>query len=199
MVVAAYPQKEIKMPVTKTVELFTFDELSEKVKQKVIEKERESVEFYDDFIINGLKQTLGFLGFDVDTINYSVSYSQGDYAVLLGDFKKSRINKAALAEYSGDNALLSFADRLSGVEYDGVIKIQHTRRNIYSFEFSYNDEEDYTEKAEDCFRGILNDINYYIYCKIRDEVDYQSSDEVISKALSDYDNLYFQDGRLYHE
>jgi hypothetical protein len=155
MVVVAYPQKGVKMPVTKTIQLFTFDELSEKVKPKVIEKERESVEFYDDFIIEGLKQTLGFLGFDVDAINYSVNYSQGDYAVLLGDFKKSRINKAALAEYSGDNVLLSFADRLSEVEYDGVIKIQHTSRSIYCFEFNYSDEEDYTEKAEDCFQGYI--------------------------------------------
>lgn len=188
------------MPVTKTIELYSFAELDDKAKQKAIEKEREAKEFFNDCTLEELENDLCFLGFSVDCINYSVSYSQSDYANFSGSFKKENIDCEGLSDSINDPELLIIAQRLKDIVYDDTVKINPRNRVIY-LEFSYEDDEKHniTDNADDDFREIIGLINDYLYKAIRDEVDHQLSDDCIIEDIEANNILFTKDGRVYND
>ncbi len=71
------------MPTTIEIQLFNFNELSDKLKEKVIEKHRNfEVELYDwyDFMYEDWKAKLISIGFENPSIYFSGFYNQGDGA-----------------------------------------------------------------------------------------------------------------------
>ena len=71
------------MPQTVEIQAYTFQELTEKAKQEVITRLAPDHEWWD-YIYEQAKEEGKALGFEIDTINFSGFYSQGDGACWVG-------------------------------------------------------------------------------------------------------------------
>jgi hypothetical protein len=71
------------MPQTVEIQAYTFQELTEKAKQEVITRLAPDHEWWD-YIYEQAKEEGKALGFEIDRINFSDFYSQGDGACWVG-------------------------------------------------------------------------------------------------------------------
>lgn len=69
-----------------TVTVYTFDELEESVKKKVIDKAREDVDVDSEFVCDTFKEQLEELGYPIEDIRFRLSSSQGDGVAFYGRF-----------------------------------------------------------------------------------------------------------------
>ncbi len=75
------------MPETREITVYTFNELSDKAKERALMKHAEWLD--DDWattIIDDYKDTGAKRGFKINDVRYSISYSQGDGAAWQGSF-----------------------------------------------------------------------------------------------------------------
>lgn len=95
--------------IEKTIQLFTFEELGEQAKQKAIKWYYEDMEYYGitDTVTEAIQEKLDSFsevkGYDIEEVVYSLSYSQGDGAMLVGrvDFVYNDVNYSAYIKHYG--------------------------------------------------------------------------------------------------
>jgi len=86
---------------------YTFDQLSDKLKEEAIEANRD-INVYDDWhdpVIEGFQEDLREMGVEEVKVEYSGFYSQGDGASFTGgvqDIKKFLVKTLGLTEYSDE-------------------------------------------------------------------------------------------------
>ena len=86
---------------------YTFDQLSDKLKEEAIEANRD-INVYDDWhdpVIEGFREDLREMGVEEVKVEYSGFYSQGDGASFTGgvqDIKKFLVKTLGLTEYSDE-------------------------------------------------------------------------------------------------
>jgi len=94
--------------LTKTVNLYTFEELGEDTKRKAIEK------LYDintecgwwDWDFDNFKTIAALIGIDIDKIYFSGFFSQGDGACFEGSYSYKKGGLKALIEYAPQDECL---------------------------------------------------------------------------------------------
>jgi len=196
--------------ITKEIELYKFEELSEKAKDKF----RYSQDLYilEEFIRDYLGE---YLGLDYSKLEYSLSYSQGDGAC----FRIDSLDTAKLLELDTHNEFKAFRK----FELDlflpliGAGYIEFNRYNsFYSHERSYTIElnlwgvEEYyfgrelSERLKDRLELFIDALrSWYIdlQIKIRDygykEIEYLQSDECIVELCECNGYEFTEDGKLY--
>lgn len=86
---------------------YTFDQLSDKLKEEAIERNRDINLFDDwhDYVIDGFKEDLEEVGVEVDDVQYSGFYSQGDGASFTGevtDMKHFLVKALGMIQFSDE-------------------------------------------------------------------------------------------------
>jgi hypothetical protein len=180
---------------TITRKLFTFDELTERAKEKARDWYRSGLEFYDELVIDDVKEALEKIGFDSVEIGFSGFCSQGDGAHFTGNYL---YKKGALAvvkkEYPQWGELHSLAKELQALErkhfYSIRFSIEHSGRyshencTIFDFEDIRNNHRytnpDFLEQPfKDCCRSFMRDI----YSLLENDYNYQNSDSAVDEII----------------
>lgn len=191
-----------------------FDELSDEAKKKALDNVRSVAhEFFNgDYVIEDWKEILKACGFSAVTIMYSGFYSQGDGACFTGGWQPDWVEPDKLDEYSDKLKLLFDYPLAEHAKYKlclaagvdphepedgetssmvaGHAKLEHRGRYYHeknvSYEYSY---EGWNRILEEDFEDWCEDLMREIYRCIRDEYEYQMSDEGVMELIecNDYD------------
>ncbi|MEM3335451.1 MAG: hypothetical protein QXY47_05415 [Thermoplasmata archaeon] len=196
---------------TKTIKLktYTFDELKDEVKEKVLEKYRDINVNYDgwhDFIIDDWKRKIENLGYENVKIYYSGFYSQGDGACFVATVN---IEKWIKKHKAGRRFRKLLNEVRAG--YYAYIGIKHNLsswlKSRYRYNFStstdvvfYGDSE-LSEKAYKQLEEMVElikeereELGNEIYRDLEKEYNYLTSDEAIIETLIKNDYEFLEDG-----
>jgi hypothetical protein len=120
---------------------YTFDELSDRLKEEAIEANRDINTYHDwhEYVIEGFKGDLADEGVSVDDVQFTGFYSQGDGASFTGeveDMKKFLVETLSLTEYSDEELAELPADVKEKVEgFIATLTISFNRKESrYSHE-----------------------------------------------------------------
>lgn len=201
---------------TETIKLYKFEELSEEVQEKVIEKKYD-INLHHDWWESIYEMYMqDETGFDIDKIYFSGFSSQGDGAMFVGSPNEDILNFITP----------NYRNEAYQKDWSKVIKlIKNDHINIYgSFTHgsghyyhskSYSDNLDAEmtnndwygknySNIEDILEDILEEIREYyedvcnkIYRSLEQEYEYYSSREAIEETISCNDYEFTEDGEQY--
>jgi len=161
--------------ITKTYNLYTFDELDEKGKEKAREGYRNGNEY--DFLsedmteyVNDLLKKAKINSNDIKVF-YSLSYSQGDGAMieLSGTWKSYNVNVKQSGRYCHYNSK--------------TIEITQTKNGRDANEKAYND-------FNEIYVDICKQLESYGY----KHIEYQDADENVDENLAINEYTFLEDG-----
>jgi hypothetical protein len=191
---------------TKTINIYSFSELSEEAKEKAIEYFRNSknedydlLNMFSDDVIECLKED----GWNDVKLQYSLSCCQGDGLCFSGklDLKYFLNNEYSqkLTKYKV-NALCEY------------IYSVHSKGNTGHYSYAHENQIDYSENYQDgierkhidkLWQDVLGEIKeYYLtLCKKFEkqgynEIDYQLSDECIKEEIEANEYEFLENGKL---
>ena len=190
---------------TKTIELYEFDELSEDVRAKVLQKERYinvDDSFWSECILDEWEEKLTALGFESPEIAFSGFASQGDGA----SFTCKRVN---LAEFTkAQKAKTRFAKLLRLVEVDdlcaSVDRVDHhyshantVRANV---DMACNDETDplipLYQELEALITSTVRTLSREIYGQLENEFFGLTTDEAVIDTIKANEYTFTASGRM---
>lgn len=202
---------------------FKFDELSDSAKARALDwyREGQSQDWDGEYTIADCKTCLGFLGFEVDTntranskgvtytlpaIYYQISWSQGDGAVFEASWKAEDVDMAALADHAPiDTDLRNWAAQLMVIRLrypDATARVK-TRPTGPGLDHMFVDDVDtqtdrdaptYDEWMEEQLKEIADHLAHWIYTQLRNELEYQTSDEVCEEGITSGEYKFDEDG-----
>lgn len=214
--------------VTKKFDVFTFDELSPKAKEKAIAHFEPMVTDYWYFSDNAIqpKRDLEAQGFKNVEVLYDLSYSQGSGACFTGS-----LDNDGLLKFLTHNKLTkkypNLVKAINKVTIDIDIEIKHSGR--YTHEYSTTIESNTSTQYETPLSGKLRDdyyafLDYFdnrpinnddirigwliqtnkeIYKTLKDEYESISSPENIASYIEDESSgaphLFLKDGTLFEQ
>lgn len=198
---------------TKTINLYTFDELSDSAKEKARDWYRNAScgdSFWSECVIDEAKEQASLIGFDVDDVLWSGFAAQGDGACFIGKWHAKDF-VGGIAEGWGENdattEIKKIADSFKewAEKYPNLlVKITHRDRYCHErsvdYDFIFSDENDYQidepesfkhkDFQEDCVRFFK-----WIYKQLEKEYEYQNSDEVIDELLESNGYTFTVEGK----
>lgn len=187
---------------------FKYADLDERAQERAREWYSESVGQDWEPELDGFVQCLGWLGFDVsgDSIHYSISWSQGDGAIFSGDWCAESMNLAALTENRPDPTLMRIGAQLM-VQFlrfpKSVVKI-YERSSGPGLGYMYVEDHDtgtdpqeqnYDVELEQSVKDLAKQLAGWIYTEMRDDLEYQTSDEAVVEGIEANDYDFDEDGR----
>lgn len=176
-----------------TIKAYTFEELSEDVQERLIEKYRQYDDYNDydleHYLNERLKELTG-LSFDLE---YSLNNMQGDGLRFMGQIDGEEINKLPFAHLVKDTRVT-------------IISINpaycwHTSYTV-DIDIDAREDWDYQEYTDDEWEKLQNAVEEW-YNSIKDKLEEEGyeyieeveSDEYIREILINCDDLYMEDGR----
>jgi hypothetical protein len=188
----------------------TFSELTEENQLKIVERNRDKEVCYEDWcehVLTDATEVGKRLGIDIQEIQYSGFWSQGDGARFRGFFKPKSNMREALREYAPvDEELHGIADRLAAVQEDYCwlveceIAFEHWGHYVHDnntrFEFEpigidHNGDEVWMKESDEQeVKDALRRLMRWIYRQLEKQYEYLTGDEHLLQALSDYDDEY---------
>ncbi len=201
---------------TKTVNLYTFNELSDSAKEKARDWWRESSyddSYWSECTLDDTKEQGENMGLDIDKIYWSGFWSQGDGACYTGSWNTSRVKAGETAKDWGDSPETKEIRRIAA-EFEQFAKdwpessFSVTHSGHYSheyctnFEVSLGEEADNNElvspeqwrKESDSIIETARDYMRWIYKQLEKEYEYQNSDEVIDELLESNGYTFLENG-----
>lgn len=193
------------------INLFKFNELSEKAKKKAIESNHDINVSYQwwDSVLGDAENIAKILGLSDMNVFFSGFYSQGDGASFSAAFQYENGMTSKIKDYApADTELHRIAKsifsahkkgfyKLSGKiscegrychEYAMRIDIISHETHGYDFDFSV---------AEDELLESYRDLARWIYRQLQEEYEYRTGGEAIADALEDMDYDFTADGARY--
>ena len=188
--------------ITKTIEAFSFDELSEQAQEKAWDHYMQGFEFYYDSVVDDAKTIAELFGLDIDKIYFSGFWSQGSGACFTGEYayKKGALN--AVKDYApNDTELHGIVAALQAAQKPAFYKLRAecttSRNNNLQVNLSHSDNDYFdVQPYEDGIEQALDDFAGWIYSNLEREYEYQTSKEVISDFFSDYEYLFDANGNV---
>ena len=180
---------------------FAYSDLSEKAKEVAFDKWYNSVEFFSEFIIEDITSILETIGFYNVKIWYSLGYCQSDcasfdarYSFEKGGLKKLKANYPNATEWHNVAEQLQELQRknfysLSGEFTDSGFDVESKNERYWS----------YDQDNRDLLKPIIGEINRIIYNSIRDEYEYQTSQESFEQWVNDCEVFFTIDGKHFVE
>lgn len=186
---------------TISIKVFRFEELSKKVRKKVIADERDNREFYSDSVTEDYTKILEYLGFRDIKIHYHGFYSQGDGASFQAKWKKIYTMPLSLKEHAPeDKNLHNISDAIEALT---IQEAEITQSGHYCHENTMNissceDNVD-TPVQEVALLALARAAAREIYKALETEYNHQFSDDTIDEELRNScdPRWYFQDGAIY--
>lgn len=196
--------------ITKTIELYTFEELSPEVQEEVIQDNRDyNVDNdWDDFTLDEWKEKLAAAGFPDASIYYRGFSSQGDGA----SFLCKRVDIPALLRYNKSRT--DYRRLLYAIDREHVYaEIEITQGGYYCHEYTMGTEDDLTYQADmPASRTDALDAQWeqvvslaletgrtlarQVYKELEKEYDYLTSGEAIKESLISNDVFFTESGKI---
>ena len=199
---------------TETIKLYKFEELSEKVQEKVIEK-KYNINLHHEWWESVYEMYMqDETGFDIDKIYFSGFYSQCDGAMFEGSPNKNILNFIT-PNYRNEAYQKDWSKVIKLIKNDHInIYGSFTHKGNYYNSKSYSDNLDAEmnndwygknySNIEDILEDILEGIREYyedlcnkIYHSLEQEHEYYSSREAIEETISCNDYEFTEDGEQY--
>ncbi len=204
--------------VTKTI--FTFDELSDRAKEKARDWYIEGIESQDvaEYVLEDAATICDLLGIDLSTrtvtlmdkstrqepqIYWSGFSSQGDGACFAGRYSYTKGSVKAIKDHAPkDNELHRIATELQSVQRQHFYKLsaslRHTGHYSHSHSVSIDVDTDGTRPVtsddEDTVKEALRDLMDWIYRQLQTEYEYQTSDAQVTEAIIGNEYEFDEDG-----
>lgn len=209
------------------VNLYKFEELSDKAKQNAIKHYRESMDWQiiSESITEKFTEKLSAIGYPTDDLEWSLSYSQGDGVAFYGEVDMDKVINRL--EHKGYD--LNY-DLYRAINNKGLTITARIYRNSFGYHYShYNtmevevdgdsievmveylygdlDENEYIDKHDEIYDFLLK-LKGYIHNDIKDvskelekegysDIEYYSSDEAIAEILIANEYKFTEDGMMY--
>jgi hypothetical protein len=176
------------MPVKREIDVYQFDELPAKAKQRAIEAYREHAwdEHDTEVLSDAFRERLESLGLPSDKVQWRLSSSQGDGVAFYGKFDIEDYLKAnkLMKEFSALRAL-------DPLPYAEITKIgPHMYDHWNTMRVSLEPQTDLTAKQEALLSDLEAQIAQHIQVVSRelekigyDEIEYRTGDEAIAETL----------------
>jgi hypothetical protein len=206
------------MATTKTITLYTYDELSDKAKAKAREWYVEGDTFEADSIYEHAADAADILGINLrqrvvnlrngdkrcdPDIFYSGFYSQGDGACFQGTYRYAKGSARRIrAEYPEDATLHQLADKLRDLQrrefYQLEAKCHHRGYYMHSgcMQVEITGAKSWSTLADRELVQLLRDFADWIYDLLKKEYEYQSSEEVVADSIRANGYTFTADGKM---
>ena len=178
--------------ITQQIDIYTFDELSDKAKDRV-KQWADTFEFSAESTIYDFKTIAKIIGFyDIDT-RYSGFWSQGDGASFTGRYKYAKGAAKLIREYAPlDVELHRIVDGLQSIQRNNFYRLRailtpgansnhYSHENTISFELYDYDNEYKHISQEDDFKEVCRDLMRWLYSALESNYAWCNSDEYISE------------------
>lgn len=203
------------------VKIYTFDELSEEAQRKAIERAQESAgEVYEpDYVYEDFDMIASILGVELETkavklygggtrqepvIYYSGFWSQGDGASFEGSYAYAKGSKKAIRDHAPqDTELHRIADELAEIQrrhfYGVTANVTVSGHYVHSgcmrigVEFA---RDEYSQETDDAVTQLLRDLADWLYIRLRDEYEYQTSEESARENILANEYEFTEDGEI---
>lgn len=202
---------------TKTVHLYTFNELSDSAKEKARDWWREGNNddtFWSECTLEDAKEQAENMGLDIDNIYWRGFSSQGDGACYVGSWNASRVKTGETAKDWGDSPETKEIRRIAS-EFEQFAKdwpessFSVTHRGHYSHEYctdfsvSLGEDADNNEEitpeqwreASDSLIETARDYMRWIYKQLEKEYEHQNSDECVDENIVSNDYTFLASGK----
>lgn len=195
-------------------EVFKFEELSQTAKDKATQHFSDDIDSSD--VYEDAATIADLMGIDLRTrksgnnwlpcIYYSGFWSQGDGACFEGTYRYRKDSKKLVREYAGqDTELHRIVDALFEVQKRNFYRLRASMKHsghyyhsgcmdvhVEDYENQYRDLGD----SESEIRQLMRDFADWIYEKLEEDYEYQTSEECIAE-LCELNNFEFtKDGEL---
>jgi hypothetical protein len=187
---------------TEKIKLYTFDELDEEAKQKVIEKFSDiNVDYeWHDWILEEETARLATLGYEGAEIAYSGFYSQGDGASFTAQIdldkwlrgRKIRTKYKKIAENNEEIDANVFRNS-SHYVHEYTVDVELSPNYYSEIEFDQNKLNELTELIREDVRDNCNQI----YRRLQKEYEYQTSEDAIVETIRANDYEFLAGGQLW--
>lgn len=203
-----------------TKQVFYFDELSDSAKENARQWYRETDDgYYLDNTVSDFAAIADIIGLELSTrsvplmngktrqepeVYYSVAYCQGDYAAFTGKWKYQKGSMKALREYAPVDAVLNsiladFNALQKRFFYRLAIDCSERRGNqyvndVYRRYCSRYDEQAVDRDTEKEAENIVDRLASWLYTQLRNEVDYQTSDEQVDESICANEYEFYENG-----
>lgn len=201
---------------TKTINLYTFNELSDSAKEKARNWWRESScddSFWSECTIDEAKEQAKNMGLDIGNIYFRGFWAQGDGACFTGSWHACDVKTGETVKDWGDSPATKEIRRIAAEFEETAKKFPNSRFSVKhsghysheyctSFDVSLGEEEDNLENmsqeewslAETDLIGTARDYMRWIYKQLEKEYEYLNSDEVIDEILESNQYTFDEDG-----
>lgn len=185
------------------IKLYSINELSKEIKEKVIEKFKNNFDIDLDFFNYDVIEDLKSKGWNDVKLQYSLSYCQGDGLSFSGklDLKwfLENIYSKKLTKFK-IWALNEYIYKVISKGNTGHYSYSH--KNQIEFEHNYPYERKHIEKL---LENVLDEVKDY-YVKLcneyekqgYNEIDYQLSNEYITEFLENNEYEFFENGQVFN-
>lgn len=208
------------MPTEKTITLYTYEELSEKGKERARQWWLECRDTSDyDSVIEDFAEIVKLMGFDLTThtvrtyggterqepnIWWSLGYVQSDYAGFESRYRFNKGGLAALKSYAPkDETLHAIAESLQEMQKRNFWQISAVIRfsDRRGYEIAevlkdgcYMYGSDAETDAEAVILEACKDLSRWLYSKLREQDEYLSSEESVADAMEANGYTFREDG-----
>jgi hypothetical protein len=214
--VADHSNKTIggKKMKTVKVKVYSFDELSEEVKEKVLKK------LYDinvnhqwwDYIYDDVKTIGDLMGISIDNIWHSGFCNQGDGACFEGVYSYEKGSVKKIKSYAPkDEELHKIANDLYQIQrrhfYQLSANVSHNGHYYHEYctdikvsgEHPHFAMENFRpdEETEEAISDCLRDFMRWIYNQLEEEFFYRTSQEQIIETIETFDFKFKEDGTFF--
>lgn len=189
--------------------VYKYDELSDEAKQKAREEYLKDGLYYNwwDFCYEDFCQVAGILGIEISCrqgrgaeIYFTGFYCRGSGSSFVGTYRYAKGAVNLIKQYaSQDKELHRIAQALQDIQRKHFYRLEAriTSRLDHSIRVSVSHCDDpYRDigDAEDDVQELMNDFNDWMYCRLRDEYEHLTSDEVVEESIIANEYEFDEDG-----
>jgi len=198
---------------TLTIPVYKFSELGDEAKAKARDYFRQDVDL--ESVVDDFCRIAEIIGIELDTrpvklmngqtrgkpeVYYSVGYCQSDYAAFAGTWRYTKDCKKAIRDYaSQDTDLHAIVDQWCDLQrrnFYQLVAVCSARRDYQVSETHTVDGRFTRDETLDAATVCARDLADWLYTRLRDERDYQSSDECIDEMIAINEYEFFENGEL---
>ncbi len=195
------------------INIYSFDELSDKAKEKARQWYREGFDFQfsNDIVIEEAKNIFKFVGYDISKIYYSGFSSQGDGACFEGSWKASDVNASALKTFCPlDQTLHKIADQLEKISKDypyAYLRVNHSGHYSHKYCTDFNisivdengDENCSTgaAEAEKSLIEVSRDAMDWIYRQLEKNYNWEMEDCHVEESIKNNEYTFTEEGKRF--
>jgi hypothetical protein len=185
------------------VNVYKFNELSDKAKNRALDKMREcnDFDFESECVIDDAKELAKILGINIDKIYYSGFSSQGDGACFMGTYSHNPEALQKIKEYAPNETRLHDIATLLDLTKGITASISHSGRYYHSGCMQIecdveNDSEVKLTNEDEILKDALTSFADWIYRKLENAYDHTNSDEYLTECIEINDYEFTEEGKL---